>query len=92
MATPKTWETGGKSSIGGTAVQLTSSTVDCRRGILVKAAGANTAKIYVGESGVTSSTGFELAAGEQVVLPVLTPSEVYVVGASGSQAASFVVI
>lgn len=93
MPTVKTWETGGNQAIGsGASVQLTSSSVDCRKGMLVKAAGANTAKIYVGESGVTTTTGFELAATEQVVLPVLTASEVYSIAESGTQSASFVVI
>lgn len=93
MPTVKTWETDGNQAIGsGTSVQLTSSTVDCRKGVLVKANGANTDKIYVGESGVTTTTGFELAATEQVVLPVLTASEVYAISASGTQSASLVII
>ena len=43
MGAIKTWETGGNQSIvSGAAVQLTSSTTECRRGIVVRANAANT--------------------------------------------------
>lgn len=93
MGAIKTWETGGNQSIvSGAAVQLTSSTTECRRGIVVRANAANTEVIYVGEVGVSATTGFELSAGDSVVLPVLSADEVYAISAAGTQSACFVIV
>lgn len=45
-------------------------------GIIVKALPANTGTVYVGPSGVTTSTGFPLAAGEPVAYAVPNASAV----------------
>ena len=93
MATAKNWETGGNQAIGsGTSVQITSSTTNTQRGMVLKAASDNTGSIWVGETGVSTTTGFELSAGEQVVLPVLIASEVFAISSSGTQSASFLII
>lgn len=55
----------------GTAVQGTSTTLT--NGVFIKALAANTGKVYVGNDGngdVTSTTGYEMSAGEWVVIQV----------------------
>jgi hypothetical protein len=50
-------------SVTDTAVQIASSQAGCIT-VAVKALSGNGASIYVGGSGVTTSNGWELAAGE----------------------------
>lgn len=55
----------------GTAV--VGSDVDLTNGVYIKALAGNTGKVYVGNDGagdVTASNGFELAAGDVVILQV----------------------
>ena len=93
MAAVPEFETGRKSSIGTSAVQLTTST-HVSRGIQVIADSTNSVIVYVGLSTVTANAadatdGFPLAAGESIVIPVIDPSLVYVRAPSGSSSAVF---
>jgi hypothetical protein len=54
----------------GTEVPLVAASKIVRR-CLVKALKANTGAIYLGVNGVSSSTGYQLNAGEEVDLPGL---------------------
>lgn len=79
-----------QTSIGTSAVQLASNT--STKGVLVKAKSTNTGIIYVGNSsGVTSSTGFELLAGEAVFVPVDNSNKVYCIASASSQTVCFLV-
>jgi hypothetical protein len=62
---------------------------ECYKGITVRAAAGNTDAIYVGMSGVTTTTGFVLAAGATVEILVDNPEKVFVVSAS-SQSYSWI--
>ena len=74
----------GQVAMTGSAVQLTASADDIG-GIVVKAHDANPGKVYVGGgSGVLTTTGFELGAGQAVSLALNTQSIVYAIGASGN--------
>ena len=89
MTVSASFLTGRKSGITTTAVQITNSTVKASKGVQVLANSANTVKVYVGPSGVTSDSsdstdGYPLSAGESVLLPVRSPSEIFVKTASGS--------
>ena len=93
MAAVPSFATGRKSSIGTTAVQITSST-HVSRGVQIIADSTNSVKVYVGISTVTANSadgtdGFPLAAGESVVVPVSDPSLIYVVAPSGSSSKVF---
>lgn len=55
------------------------------QGFTVKALAANTGTVYLGASGVTSSTGYPLAAGESVYVPFDDPSRMFCVGSAASQ-------
>lgn len=59
----------------GTAVQVASTTAI--GSITVKALASNAGKIYVGTSSVSSSNGFQLAAGDSVSLDINDPSKVW---------------
>jgi hypothetical protein len=59
------------------------------KGVRVKAAKANTSPIYLGASGVSIETGYELDAGESVELWIEDPAKVFAVS-SNNQAFSWV--
>ena len=93
MAAVPSFATGRKSSIGTTAVQITSST-HVSRGVQIIADSTNSVKVYVGISTVTANSadgtdGFPLAAGESVVVPVSDPSLIYAIAPSGSSSKVF---
>lgn len=48
-------------------------------GLIIKAASGNSDIVYVGGSGVTILTGFELSAGEELTLEIDDPAKVYVI-------------
>lgn len=54
----------GQQTVNTTAVQISSSSTVPTNGILIKALSTNGASIFVGGSGVTTSNGYELVAGE----------------------------
>ena len=53
-------------TVNTTAVQLSASATTPTNGITVQALSTNSASVFVGGSGVTTSTGFELQAGQSV--------------------------
>jgi hypothetical protein len=71
--------TGQSTWSSGAAAQLTATSIPITNGLLVQALAANTAKVYVGPSGVTSSTGFELQAGQATSF-TCNPDLLYVIG------------
>lgn len=82
--------TGATSSIGTSAVQLTSSNIPCRFGVKVIADRTNTGTVYVGRSTVTNGVvdatdGFPLLRGEQVGLPIRNANLVWVIGSTAGQ-------
>lgn len=91
------FEHGRKSSIGTSAVQLTSANVPTRRGVLVKAAAGNSGTVYVGKSDVTNDSadatdGFELSAGESVTVEIDNANKVYVIGSAAGQKVFWVAV
>lgn len=79
-----------QTSVGTSAVQLASNTAT--KGVLVKAKNANTGIVYVGNSSdVTTSTGFELGAGEKVFVQVDDSNKIYCIASAASQSVTFMV-
>lgn len=64
-------------AVTATAQRIT-ETHDDVGGVIVKALSTNTISVYVGDSGVSTSNGYELAPGEFVVLGINDPAQVYV--------------
>lgn len=98
VETFKRFKTGAKSSIGTSAVQISSTSVKTKKGVLVKAASTNgTGLVYVGDSTVTAGTpdstsGFELAASEWVEIETDDVSRVYVIGSTTNLKVTWVIV
>lgn len=60
--------------------------------VTIKALSTNTVAVYVGTTGVTTSTGFELLAGESVTLDVNNLSKIYVISGSSSQVVRYIAL
>lgn len=73
----------------GTEVALTTSKV-LKDGITVKAFTTNTGLIFVGLNPVTSSTGFQLSAGQSIYLKINNPSLIYVDAAVNGEGVSYI--
>lgn len=58
-------------------------------GVTVKALSTNTGLMYVGLNPVTSSTGFELAAGEQIFIPITNTNLIFVDCSVNGESVSF---
>lgn len=56
----------GQQTVSTSAVQVSSSSTIPTNGIIIKALSTNSAPIFVGGSGVTTSNGYELVAGESI--------------------------
>lgn len=88
---------GKKSGIGGTAVQITASSIVAKQGVEIKAANGNTDKIFVGNADVDADatdaiSGFELGAGEALLLKVDNANKIYVISDGTNQTVYFLVI
>ena len=87
--------TGGNSDVDATAEALTTRDVPLRKGIVVKAAAANSGIVYVGpSSSVTADSdattgGFPLSAGDSVTIEVNNANLVYCIGSVTNQAVSW---
>lgn len=73
----------------GTEEALASTTA-LTSGVTVKAKSDNTGNIYVGANPVTSSTGFILAAGEQVFIETDDLANVYIDAAVSGEGVSYI--
>lgn len=73
----------------GTEVALTTSK-SLKSGVMIKALAANTGIIYVGLNPVTSSTGFELSAGESVFLEIHNSSLIYIDASVNGEGVSYI--
>ncbi|HVB24113.1 MAG TPA: hypothetical protein VNG51_19400 [Ktedonobacteraceae bacterium] len=74
----------GQQTSNTTAVQLTATSKALSNGLIVQALAANTAKVYVGDSSVTTSTGFELQAGQACSIAASNQNLVYVIGSNNT--------
>lgn len=79
----------GRATVGTTAAQIQSTSTVVNR-VTVKALAANTAPIYIGVSGVTTATGFELSAGQSVDLEIANLNQIYAISTVASQAACYI--
>ena len=52
--------------------------------VTIKAMVSNAGAVYVGSSSVTTSNGFELRAGQQITITAGSPSDLYLLAATGS--------
>lgn len=75
--------TTGQQAVTNTAAKLNGGVATSfTNGFRLKNLSTSTAPVFYGPSGVTTSTGDELAPGESVILPVADASTVYVIAVS----------
>lgn len=85
------FNTGQNSDVDTVAEQITTTSVTASRGVVVKAANANSGTVYVGtSSSVTAGTadatdGFELGAGESILVEVNNANKVWVIASVNNQ-------
>jgi hypothetical protein len=72
----------GQTTSGTSAVQLSATSIASTNGILVQAISTNTASVFIGGSGVTTGSGFELQAGQAVPFTASNITALYVVGSN----------
>ena len=74
----------------GTRVQLATTTAVAS--LTIKAKRTNTGSIYVGDSTVTSSTGFILAAGDSISLDISDLATIYLDSSVNAEGVSFLYV
>lgn len=90
VAIPTTIYHGQKTvTTAGTEVALAASQA-LLSGVRIKALAANTGIIYVGANPVTSTTGFALAAGEEVFVEVANLATVYIDSSVNGEGVSYI--
>lgn len=82
----------GQTTSNTTRVQLTASSIVSTNGILVQGLSGNVASIFIGDNTVTTSTGFELQAGQAVPFTTANINNLYVIGANGTDGACWSVL
>jgi hypothetical protein len=81
----------GQVTVGTSAVQLPNAIAS--KGVLVKAHKGNSGIVYVGNSNaVTTSTGFELAAGEAIDIEVDNANRIWLIADGPGQTVSWVAV
>lgn len=80
----------GQIVVGAAAVQMHPAGTAVQKGVIVQAHPANTGIVYVGIAGVTVGTGFPLAAGASVTLPIPNTNQVYLIASAAGQTAAWI--
>jgi hypothetical protein len=75
-------------AVASTAVQLPNEVLI--NGLVVQALAGNVGKVYVGASGVTSGTGFELQAGQAASAGIVNANTMWVVGPNVGDGVCFI--
>lgn len=77
-----------QATVTATQIAVPTTNLTGRKTISIAALGANAANVYVGLTGVTASTGWELAAGASLDLDMADTVQLYAIASSGSQKVS----
>lgn len=80
----------GQKTLGSSSTQMTSTSVAPTNGVIVQALSGNAASVYVGVSGVTTSTGFELQPGQAVGLVPTNQNVIYGISTNGTDGVCWV--
>ena len=78
----------GQATVGTSAAALANNVLT--QGVIVQALSTNSVSIYVGNSNVTTSTGFELQPGQATSIAINNTNLIYVISGSASQGLCFV--
>ena len=80
----------GQVAVGVAAVQMHPAGQALQQGVIVQAHPSNTGIVYVGVAGVTVATGFPLAPGASVTLPIPNTNQVYLIASVAAQTAAWI--
>lgn len=80
----------GQKVLGTTSTQLTSTSAAVTNSVHIRALSANTGVVYIGVSGVTASTGYQLPAGQEVIVIPTNQNVIYGVSTNGTDGVSWV--
>lgn len=83
----------GQRTVGTEVVRLVETVTPVTRGVQIKAAATNVVNVAVGQdSSLTTETGFQLAAGEGLLIKVNDAQKVFVVAAAAGQKVEYVLV
>lgn len=75
-----------QAAVSTTAAQIASPALAGRKTISIKALSGNSAPVYIGSTnGVTTATGYELAAGDSIDMEIDNTNSIYVVAGSAQR-------
>jgi hypothetical protein len=81
----------GAKQFGTDAVQITATATKLGQGVWIKALAGNSNTVYVGSSSaVVSSSGYPLAAGAELFVPINDLSKVWLIGGASDQEIRYV--
>lgn len=73
-------------AVGTAAVQLDSAGFSDVEGVVLKAMSTNSGIVYFGQtSSVTAGNGYELTAGQSLLIPVDNADQIWVIGSATNQ-------
>jgi len=81
----------GQVTVGTSVVQLPDVAIPDGFAVVIKAMNSNSGKVYIGGSGVSTSNGYELGAGEAVGLKVSNLNYVYAIADTADQKVCWIV-
>jgi hypothetical protein len=73
----------GQQTSNTSAVQLSSTSTVPTNGLIIQALSTNTASVFIGGSGVTTATGFELTSGSSLTI-ISNLNTIYVIGSNAT--------
>ena len=72
-----------KVTVGSTAAPIVQTgTMKCFRGVYVKASVDNTVAVYIGNNDQVGTHGYELKAGDEILVPIDLPEKIWGIAAS----------
>lgn len=77
----------GQAAVTASAAALATNT---SKGVCVKALVANTINVYIGSSGITTSTGHELAPGDSTCIPANNSNLIFTIASTTGASVSFI--
>jgi len=77
----------GQIAVTGSAVAFSSNAI---KSVTIKALVGNTISVYVGPTGVTTSTGYELIAGDSITLALANTNTIYLIASTTGASVSWI--
>lgn len=82
----------GVTSVSTTTIRIDTSATKCHQGMQIIAATGNPGLVYIGNSGAHAGSGFPLAPGASIFVPIDDTSKVWASGATGTNTLNFIAI